>query len=244
MPRARFISLYKTKLTGTIPSTLGLLTDLEGIKLHQTGLTGSVPAELCQLVERGTLKTITIDCDNISCDCDCSCILEDSENIESDLPQKSNMPATSVLETVGIENTTQILDLDATSTPTEFPTRAPHTSAHSYEITRPPITPLPTIGPTIFVETLFPTMIPITSLPTTQPTSAPQPEVSAAVTGAAEFMLQLPEFTKEALLNPESPQSLALLWFQADPGVAKYSFRKQLQRFGKTRWRRFLRANF
>ena len=231
MPRAQYISLYNTRLTGTIPSTFGLLTDLEGLKLHQTGLTGSVPAELCQLAQRGTLKTITIDCEKVSCDCNCTCGATDVDTFDSDLPA-----STSLLnpEIIGDENSTEAIQVVTVSTlapteaPTEVPTRATQTSA---AITRTPSTSFPTVAPTNFVATQLPTSLP-SALPTTVLPTTPQVS-TGTVAGAAEFMLQLPDFTKEALLVPDSPQSLALLWFQADPGAATYSFRKQLQRFGK-----------
>ena len=253
MPRVRFLSLYKNRLTGTIPSTLGLLTDLEILKLHQTGLTGSVPQEVCLLAQRGTLKTITIDCENVSCDCGCFCAEDGVDDPYVDLPEiddtsESTSEADDTRAPGEVGETTLVGTIIETSTSnvtavTETATSAPVKNAtvvHTFERTRSPTTARPTARPTVAVTTPLPTMAPVTSVPTSAPptintvvVSEPVAEVPATgVTGAAEFMLQLPDFTKEALLNPESPQSLALVWFQADPGLAQYSFTKKLQRFG------------
>lgn len=259
MPRIRFISLHNTKLVGTIPSSLGMLTELEVLKLHETDLTGSVPDEICHLVQRGTLQTITIDCDKVSCDCGCSCTVGDDE---SDLPQVTHTlaPSAAAIDAAAAASAA----LPPTSAPivTGAPTRAPVTSVPVVNAVAD--TRSPSAKPTVVDATPVPTEAPITSAPVTYaPTSAPptstppttstpvveseaapdavtaaeeaSPEISpGAVTGAADFMLQLPDFTKEALLDPESPQSLALYWFQADPGLPQYSFERKLQRFGKT----------
>ncbi|CAB9525073.1 Leucine Rich Repeat [Seminavis robusta] len=60
-------------LEGTIPSSLGQLTELSKLSLHNTNLSGSVPPELCSLLAAGTLTSLSVDCDKVSCPCDCDC---------------------------------------------------------------------------------------------------------------------------------------------------------------------------
>jgi len=84
-------------LTGTIPATLGLLTELTGLDLRGNSFTGHVPDALAQLTQlqglwlnhndhlTGTIPTslceltswtvgIWVDCELIECACDvCEC---------------------------------------------------------------------------------------------------------------------------------------------------------------------------
>lgn len=65
--------LYDNSFRGTIPSTLGQLSKLTRLELHNNNLSGSVPQELCDLLYRGNLTTLTVDCARVRCTCGCDC---------------------------------------------------------------------------------------------------------------------------------------------------------------------------
>lgn len=70
---AEQIMLEQNQLTGTVPVTLGLLTNLERLWLHDNNLSGSMPLEVCNLMEAGSLQSLSVDCHKVACDCcDCS----------------------------------------------------------------------------------------------------------------------------------------------------------------------------
>ena len=54
------LSLTENRLTGSIPSQLGLLTELDTLSLTNTNLAGSIPSQLGQLTELDTLRSITL----------------------------------------------------------------------------------------------------------------------------------------------------------------------------------------
>lgn len=60
-------------LQGTIPESWGNLTNLVELQLHNTGLTGTVPEGLCDILEAGTISTLSVDCDMVYCNCSCTC---------------------------------------------------------------------------------------------------------------------------------------------------------------------------
>ncbi|CAB9501351.1 Leucine Rich Repeat [Seminavis robusta] len=223
MPKVRFMSLHQNGFTGTIPTTIGLLTELEILKLHDTELTGRVPQEVCLLMQRGILTTLTIDCSKVVCDCGCSCT-----NDKNEQSQSTPAPVTSAAENV------------STSAPTTRPTRAPSTAApiSTGAPTRNP-TRVPT-GQTTALPTASPKQddeleeqdTPAPATVTTPPTGTTEESGNYDVpVVAAEFMLQLPDFTKEALLDPDTPQSMALEWLQTNPDLGQYSFQRKLQRY-------------
>jgi hypothetical protein len=55
-------------LTGTVPTELGLLSELQRLDIQITGLRGTVPGEVCALRNPGTLRlnTLKADCSPIS----------------------------------------------------------------------------------------------------------------------------------------------------------------------------------
>ena len=70
---------------------------------------------------------------------------------------------------------------------------------------------------------------------TTEPTAAlsVHSEASGALSSVADFAMQLPDYTKQAMLIADSPQVLAFEWLQADPNFDQYSIERKVQRFGK-----------
>lgn len=68
------LSLFNNELTGTIPSELGLLLSVEHILLNGTNLEGTVPLEVCGLRDSGNLLNLIVDCNKVECDCCNECI--------------------------------------------------------------------------------------------------------------------------------------------------------------------------
>lgn len=272
LPRIRFISMNQNKISGTIPTTLGMLTDLEVLKLHNTDLTGSVPEEVCHLVQRGTLKMLTIDCRQVACDCECSCNDDEDElpemtgGVPDELPQVTSenqglapISDGALTSSVGVGSVDGVrpaaIDF-ATSKPTTKPTAKP-TSAPSIGAPEAAGDSALTTQEELETPSASPTKTPTTPVPTPSPTRTAKGKgnkIPAASQGAslvdygeyddlsvsvaAEFMVSLPDFTKEALLDDSSPQSMAFDWMQRDPNLSQYSYERKTQRFGKQVQRR------
>jgi hypothetical protein len=257
LPQIRLVSLHSNALTGTIPTTLGLLSSLEVLKLHHTDLRGSVPEEVCLLVQRGSLITLTVDCSKVSCDCGCSC---SNENNELALVDDTSVPATATAagEDGGTgtpsagPTTSPTLVAASTSAPTAEPTQTtdePTVAAVEMEeasetpsgaIQTPP--PSSEALPTAAYSTALPSAAPSfassqqaaasTGLPTEASYNDTDEMITAPSEQAADLLLHIPDYTLEALLDTVSPQALALAWFEGDPNVAQYSLQRKLQRFG------------
>jgi hypothetical protein len=60
-------------LSGSIPSALGLLSQLVLLKLGGTSLTGQVPEAVCALMGNGVMEAIEVDCGLVRCNCGCVC---------------------------------------------------------------------------------------------------------------------------------------------------------------------------
>ena len=67
--------LQRNKLTGTVPTWFGRLTNLRTMRLHDNRLVGSIPNETCYLVpaSAGPLENLSVDCDLVTCTCGCQC---------------------------------------------------------------------------------------------------------------------------------------------------------------------------
>lgn len=215
MPRLRLLSLQGNEFTGTIPSEIAQNTELRILNLHNIpGLTGSVPEELCDLLVNGKLTTITIDCDVVTCDCNCICIA--SEQTTEPIASSSGVNRPPLTE--------------PTSSPVaKTQTASPSRTANTGSVTRETVPPQN--------EAMKATMSPsqATAVAGTVENMdlgyySPN-EAADVVTAAADFMLVLPEYTKEALLVDDSPQSMALDWLQSDANLGSYSFRRKMQRF-------------
>jgi hypothetical protein len=61
-------------LTGYIPSEFERLVNLVSLKLGGTSLTGEVPEDVCELLGKGVLEAIEVDCEQIECYCGCVCV--------------------------------------------------------------------------------------------------------------------------------------------------------------------------
>jgi hypothetical protein len=61
--------LYANQLSGTIPSELGKLKQLQSLDLHDNNLVGSMPKEICNL----KLKELVADCLGPNPEVQCSC---------------------------------------------------------------------------------------------------------------------------------------------------------------------------
>ena len=61
------------RITGTVPSEIGLLSNLVVLRLNGTNLSGSVPREVCRLKQNGTLDRLEVDCSLVACSADCGC---------------------------------------------------------------------------------------------------------------------------------------------------------------------------
>jgi hypothetical protein len=68
-----FLLLRKYKLSGTIPTELGLLSSLRTLLLGQVRLTVSVPSEVCEQFEPSS-DTLVVDCPEVRFDCNCTCV--------------------------------------------------------------------------------------------------------------------------------------------------------------------------
>ena len=70
----RLVSLAINTFRGTLPSEWGSLTKLEYLNVQVNDLTGSVPLEVCQLVQQqqGGLM-LYVECRELICDCGCMC---------------------------------------------------------------------------------------------------------------------------------------------------------------------------
>jgi hypothetical protein len=73
LTNVRDLYLHDNQFFGTIPSTLGLLSKLTRLELHNNDIMGSVPQEVCDLITRGSLVTVTVDCGQVECTCGCDC---------------------------------------------------------------------------------------------------------------------------------------------------------------------------
>jgi len=77
------LTLDNNKLTGSIPTSIGLYYKLETLTLHNNSFTGNIPQEVCSLFENGNLKSITIDCHRVKCDCQCECVTEEIKPVDN-----------------------------------------------------------------------------------------------------------------------------------------------------------------
>ncbi|CAB9507761.1 Leucine Rich Repeat [Seminavis robusta] len=85
MTNLKKLFLNDNKLSGSIPSEVGKLARNEGIRLDDNDMIGEVPSEVCALHETGSLKfSIWVDCEQVLCECGCchGCRCED-RNITS-----------------------------------------------------------------------------------------------------------------------------------------------------------------
>lgn len=70
----QFLQLQQNEFYGTLPSELSALTNLVTLDVIGNELTGAVPWQVCSLKEDPEEQlTITLDCNEVSCDCECSC---------------------------------------------------------------------------------------------------------------------------------------------------------------------------
>jgi hypothetical protein len=69
----REIQLHFTDVTGQVPSELGNLSQLAYLRLYDTGLQGSMPSEVCSLRVNGNLTVLEADCTTLQCDCCTKC---------------------------------------------------------------------------------------------------------------------------------------------------------------------------
>ena len=68
----QILVLDDNSLTGTLPTELGLLKNLEYFSITGNELTGNVPNEICDITESqggGFLQTLDVDCESVDCDC-------------------------------------------------------------------------------------------------------------------------------------------------------------------------------
>jgi hypothetical protein len=225
MPRLRLLSVANNQLTGTIPASLAKSTELRILNFHENpGLTGNVPEELCDLMLNGKLTTITIDCDLITCNCDCICITPDGAHPNNQVQTTSDTTSPSPVNEDSGVNRPPLID-----GPVEAPTPSPTKHlVNTGFVTRG------TSSPQSDIEEAS-ANIDATALPSVENEElgyySPNEETVDVVTAAADFMLVLPDFTKEALLVEDSPQSRALDWMQADANLGSYSLRRKMQRF-------------
>lgn len=65
--------LYSNQLTGTIPTELGKLTAMKILQLEGNNLMGSMPLEICaNTAFPGIIEVLGADCDLVDCSC-CTC---------------------------------------------------------------------------------------------------------------------------------------------------------------------------
>jgi hypothetical protein len=71
----RWMWLYSNELTGTIPTELGTINTLEVLELHKNVFTGTMPESICTIFDTSDYadKSLTVDCDEVSCDCCTQC---------------------------------------------------------------------------------------------------------------------------------------------------------------------------
>jgi Leucine-rich repeat (LRR) protein len=67
--------LFSNQLTGTIPNTLAMWFDIQVFEVYDNELTGTMPNLMCGHVANSTYKykTLSADCDEISCYCCTAC---------------------------------------------------------------------------------------------------------------------------------------------------------------------------
>ena len=63
--------MEKNEFSGTIPSELGELKNLDFFVSIDNSITGTMPAEICNNVENGNLKYLFVDCKEVSCATSC-----------------------------------------------------------------------------------------------------------------------------------------------------------------------------
>ena len=73
------LKLHDTSISGSLPSSIQKLTQLQQLDLNHTYLTGSIPKELCNLQHPIHIK---VSCDRISCSC-CTPNCTTSNNAQS-----------------------------------------------------------------------------------------------------------------------------------------------------------------
>ena len=70
LPELIFISIHNTNLSGSLPSEIGNLKELQAFTLTNTGIVGKMPSRICKntVVEGGKLFRLSADC-SLECDC-------------------------------------------------------------------------------------------------------------------------------------------------------------------------------
>jgi len=76
------IGLERTAVEGTIPTSLGKLTDLKRLYLHTTDVEGAMPEDICRMLPpEGSLQEVTADCaarvGTVECNCCTQCFWRD-----------------------------------------------------------------------------------------------------------------------------------------------------------------------
>lgn len=185
---------------------LELLRNLRRLNIYNTSLTGTFPDSVCHL------DVLSFSCSDELCGCNCLCPGETA-------PPTSNL----ILPSASPSLTPSMI------APTIYPTLSPSTS--------------PTVGQTSLTPTEVPSKAPsyvpsispstssgiLTASPTPPPTVTS--DLPSAKPTAMDLLSNLPQYTLEALQRPNSPQSQALRWLEADPAYTEYAFNRKLQRF-------------
>jgi Leucine-rich repeat (LRR) protein len=74
----KFLDLSGNHLSGEIPEEFVTLTNLETLLLDDNDLVGTLPPLVCSLRDKGTLKTLTSDCNTnkVACSCCTNCVIQ------------------------------------------------------------------------------------------------------------------------------------------------------------------------
>ena len=71
------LELEGNRLTGSVPSELGSLVNLETLSLQENQITGTMAEEVCELTDTAMLTSLSADCrkpSGVSCDCCTECL--------------------------------------------------------------------------------------------------------------------------------------------------------------------------
>ena len=237
----RDVRLDGNQLTGQIPSVVGSLSQLIGLRLGYNQLTSVLPAELLQL---SLLEHLYVN-DNPQLEGQLSSDAFDGNKLvalqELDI---TNTSITGVLPATLCSNGSAaltVLDFTCSSDPENGVCGCececfgvPPTVEDTLTPTQSPValTMAPTQSATAEVsmgETVDATMV--ETVLETEETSTVSPTASPTVGSSPGEFLDLPEYTLEALRDPNSPQSQALRWLENDPIYDEYSVARKQQRF-------------